>query len=319
MSVRNRAFMVTGGAGFIGSHVVDALLAAGTEHVVAVDDLYLGKETNLRRAEAAGSRFSFVRQDATEVDGMRQLLAERPVDAVFDLAVIPLLASLDQPRWSYVRNVALSVTMAELMREGHVRDLVHFSSSEAYGSATHIPMDEDHPMRPTTPYAASKAAGDHVLQSYATTFGLSMTVLRPFNNYGPRQNQGSYAGVVPLTIQRIRDGKAPILHGDGLQTRDYIYVKDTADCAVKAYETPATRGRTINVCSGQEVTIRQLIQDICEGMGYSGPIEQQPARQGDVRRHLGSNRLARDLIGFAPAWGFRDGLRETIAWYMEQG
>jgi UDP-glucose 4-epimerase len=192
---------------------------------------------------------------------------------------------------------------------------VHFSSSEVYGDAEQVPMDESHSLKPSTPYGASKIASDHLVLSYVRTFGVDASIIRPFNTYGPRQNEGSYAGVIPLTIRRILEGESPVIHGDGLQTRDYTYVTDTADAAVKIYYAKSTRGKILNVASGKEMSVKNLISKIVELMNCGKPIIYAAPRPGDVRRFIGSNALAKKLINYEPKVDFNGGLRLTIDWY----
>jgi UDP-glucose 4-epimerase len=192
---------------------------------------------------------------------------------------------------------------------------VHFSSSEAYGNAEQVPMDESHSLKPSTPYGASKIASDHLVLSYIRTFGIDASIIRPFNAYGPRQNEGSYAGVIPLTIRKILEGESPVIHGDGLQTRDYTYVTDTADAAVKVYYAKLTRGKVLNVASGEEMSIKNLVSKIAELMNCKKPIIYDAPRPGDIRRFIGSNSLAKKLIHYEPKVGFDEGLRLTIDSY----
>jgi UDP-glucose 4-epimerase len=245
------------------------------------------------------------------------VIAEETVDIVFNLAVVPLPASLERPRWSVEENVELAIIPCELLREGRFETLIHFSSSEAYGSASYVPMDEGHPPVPSTPYAASKLAGDQIVLSYQHTFGLDAAIIRPFNNFGPRQNAGSYAGIIPVVVGRATRGEAIEIYGDGEQTRDFVYVGDTADAAVRIYEEPATRGRIVNIASGREVSVNELVKLLLEVLGADVPVHHLPPRAGDVRRHLASIDLARELIGYEPRTSLGDGLAETVAWYRE--
>jgi UDP-glucose 4-epimerase len=195
--------------------------------------------------------------------------------------------------------------------------MVHFSSSEAYGTAVFVPITEDHPLRQSTPYAASKMAGDMVALSYQHTFGLDLTVLRPFNNFGPRQNEGNFAGIIPIVVQRVQQGLPIIINGDGLQTRDYLYVTDTAEAAVRVYEKPATRGRVINVGTGVELTVNDLVACILEIMGCPNhPIEHGPDRLGDVRRHMACTKAAKEIFDFKPSISLREGMKRTVEWYL---
>jgi UDP-glucose 4-epimerase len=316
-SLAGKSVLVLGGAGFIGSHLVDRIVDAGPSRLTAVDNLFLGRESNLDQASRRFDALRFVNLDATDAEALARVIAEETVDVVFNLAVVPLPASLERPRWSVEENVELAIIPCELLREGRFETLIHFSSSEAYGSASYVPMDEGHPPVPSTPYAASKLAGDQIVLSYQHTFGLDAAIIRPFNNFGPRQNAGSYAGIIPVVVGRATRGEAIEIYGDGEQTRDFVYVGDTADAAVRIYEEPATRGRIVNIASGREVSVNELVKLLLEVLGADVPVHHLPPRAGDVRRHLASIDLARELIGYEPRTSLGDGLAETVAWYRE--
>jgi UDP-glucose 4-epimerase len=179
-------------------------------------------------------------------------------------------------------------------------------------------MDEKHPLGPSTPYAASKAAGDLIVLSYYRTFGTDCAIIRPFNNYGPRQNEGSYAGVIPLTIKRILKDEAPVIYGDGKQTRDYIYVTETARMAIEIYKNENTRGRVVNIGSGKETSILTVVKLIMKLLNCGKEIEFEPARPGDVRRHIANIYLAEDILGFTQEISFEDGMKMTVDWYKKK-
>jgi len=315
-TLKGTRVLVTGGAGFIGSHLVDRIVQDGPERLVVVDNLYLGREENLAEARTAFPDLAFRRLDATDYEAMERIIAEERIDSVFNLAVIPLPASLVRPRWTIEQNVSITTVLCELLRTGAYRSLLHFSSSEAYGSAAYVPMDEAHPSIPSTPYAASKVSSDHVVLSYWHTFGLDAAIVRPFNNFGPRQNSGTYAGIIPIVVERGMRGEPIEIYGDGEQTRDFVFVRDTADAAVRIHATPATRGRIVNIASGREVSVNRLVAELLDVLGVDVPVQHVDPRPGDVRRHLASIDLARELIGFEPATSLRQGLVETVAWYQ---
>ena len=202
MSLKNKSVLVTGGAGFIGSHLVDRIVKEAPEKVIIVDNFFLGKQRNIGQA-LKNENVKLYYQDAAHYEKMLNIFEVEGVDVVFNLAVIPLLTSHELPKITCEDNINITLTSLELLRKGYYETLIHCSSSEAYGTAVTIPMDEKHPLNPTTPYAASKAASDLLVMSYRSTFGIDMSIARPFNNYGPRQNEGSYAGVIPITIKRI--------------------------------------------------------------------------------------------------------------------
>jgi UDP-glucose 4-epimerase len=317
VSLTNKSVVVTGGAGFIGSHLVDRLIDERPDNLVIVDNFSLGKERNLRLAKQKYPKLKIYKQDATKEREIETILKNETVDVVFNLAIVPLPKCLIKPKLVYDTNVKLTSTVCELARKGYYKTLIHFSSSEAYGSARNIPMNENHPLKPTTPYGASKIASDHLVLSYVQTFGLDASIVRPFNTYGPRQNEGTYAGVIPLTIKRIVHKKSPIIHGDGLQTRDYTYVTDLADAVVRICNVKATRGRILNIASTKETTIKGLVLKIAELMNWKKPIIYTEPRPGDVRRFFGSSLLARKLIGYKPRVDLEEGLKRTINWYSD--
>ena len=313
-----RSVVVIGGAGFIGSHLVDRIVEEEPSRLTVVDNLYLGTTDNLESSSRRFPELRFVQQDATDLEAMDAILREARAEVVFNLAVVPLPASLERPRWSATQNVALATVPGELGRMGRFRTLIHFSSSEAYGSAAYVPMDEAHPAVPSTPYAASKLAGDQIVLSYWHTFGLDAAVIRPFNNFGPRQNAGSYAGIIPIVVERAMRGEPIEIYGDGEQTRDFVFVRDTADAAIRLHASQATRGRVVNVASGREVTVNELVRLMLELLASDVDVLHVEPRPGDVRRHLASIVLARELIGYEPVTSLRDGLAETVAWYLAE-
>ncbi|MCU0850999.1 MAG: SDR family NAD(P)-dependent oxidoreductase [Candidatus Thermoplasmatota archaeon] len=318
MKLENKSVMVTGGAGFIGSHLVEDLVDEYPEKIIVVDNMALGVEKNLTYTRERFDRLKLYKKDATDFHEMKKIFEENKIDIVFNLAIVPLPASLVKPKETTDDNIKMVTNLCELQRLELFKTLIHFSSSEAYGSAKIVPMDEKHPLNPTTPYAASKAAGDHIVLSYYDTFNSDSAIIRPFNNFGPRQNEKSYAGIIPLTIQRIVNGESPVIYGDGRQTRDYIYVTDTARMAIEIYKNERTRGQVINIGSGSEISVIELIQKIMEIMKCDKEIRYEEKRPGDVLRHLASIELAKELLGFKPQTSFSNGLKKTIQWYLNR-
>ena len=308
--------LVTGGAGFIGSHVVDAALAAGAESIAVVDTFFLGRDENLEAARSRhGDALTVYRDDAGDLGAMSAICrAERP-DVAFNLATKALLYSFFNPVGAFQVNVSIAAALAELMRQRALPKLVHLSSSEVYGTAQTISMAEDHPLLAETSYAAGKAAADLLLMSYVNMYEIDVVTVRPFNNYGPRQNDGAFAAVVPLTIKRLLDGAAPVIEGDGLQTRDFIYVEDTVAAILALATTDAASGRTLNVGSGRETPIREIVETLCDIAGYSGEIVEAPARAADVRRHRADVGEAERLLGPLARTGLREGLERTYSWH----
>jgi len=317
MTLEGKSILVSGGAGFIGSHLVDRLILEHPSNLVVVDNFFLGKESNLEEARVNYPQLKIYRQDASDYEAMRNIVRSEGIQVIFNLAIIPLPASLDKPKWSYEQNVNITLCLCELARNRDFGTLIHFSSSEAYGSCQYAPIDESHPLNPTTPYGASKAATDLLVLSYVNTFNIAASIIRPFNNYGPRQNEGNYAGVIPLTIKRILSGEAPIIYGDGEQTRDCIYVTETADAAVEIYNCKDSRGKVINIASGSEISINKLVRLIAEHMGYDKDIIYESERPADVRRFIASINLAQDLVKFKPVINLEEGIKLTIEWYKQ--
>ena len=318
MKINNKSIMVTGGAGFIGSHLVDKLIEEKPEKIVVVDNLFLGTEENLADALSQSNDVKLYPDDASDYVKMNEIVRNENIDVVYDLAVIPLPTSLVKPKWTADTNIEIATTLCELLREEAFETLIHCSSSEVYGSAEYVPMNETHPLSATTPYAASKAACDLIVLSYYKTFGLDTAIIRPFNNYGPRQNARAYAGIIPTVIKKILDGETPIIFGDGEQTRDYIYVTDTADAMINTYKNKNTRGKIINIGSGKEISINNLVNSICQEIDDKIIPVHKDERIGDVRRHCADISCAKKSLDIEPKINFEDGLKKTVEWYLNR-
>lgn len=308
--------LVTGGAGFIGSHLVDRLLADGAAHVAVIDNMFLGSEDNLAGAQATG-RLSLYKDDAEFMTSLEYIFQRHPIDVVFNCATKALNYSFMNPANAFSTNVTVALNLLEIQRRGVFKTLCHFSTSEVYGSAVYEPMDEKHPRNPTTTYAAGKAAADLAVESYVHMFGLDAFIVRPFNNYGPRQNhKGLLAGVIPITAWRILNNGSPEIHGDGLQSRDFIHVRDTVDAVVKLFRVlPA--GDSVNISTDNQIPIGDLIMRIATILGHKGEILRKPARAADVLCHNASNHKVRSLIDYSLT-DFDAGLRETLEWYVQR-
>ncbi len=314
-TIEGKRVLVTGGAGFIGSHLCDLLLEKNAEKVVCVDNFFLGKMENLSLAMKY-ENFILYKDDARNFGVMLSIMEKERADVVFNLATIALNYSFFNPFDAYMVNVSIINTLLELMKIGQFDSLVHTSSSEAYGTAQYSPMDENHPTNPTTPYAAGKAAADLMAHSFSKVLDLDIAIIRPFNNYGPRQNaEGPLAGIIPVTAKRIKRGEQPIINGDGEQTRDFLYVKDTVNALIMAYENEKARGEIINLGTGIDYSMNSIVKDICQYMGYKGEWQYKKERKSDVRNLCANIDKARNILGFNPQMSFEKGIKETLDWY----
>lgn len=312
--IKGSNILVTGGAGFIGSHLVDHLLDEGASQVIIIDNLFLGNEQNLCHAIERGAILYI--DDAEIESSLGYIFEKHAINIVFNCATKALNYSFMNPSNAYMTNVQVIKNLLEFQRKNAFQTLCHFSTSEVYGTAVYEPMDEMHPFDPTTTYAAGKAAADMMLKSYVKMFDLDAFIVRPFNNYGPRQNySGPLAGIIPRTAFQILGGKEPEIHGTGLQSRDFIYVFNTVEAVVKVYEK-LQAGESVNISTQGQVSIKELMDEIISIIGYRGPINYCPARKADVECHNASNEKIKSLIAFQLT-DFSVGLRETIEWYRD--
>ena len=313
-SLKDKVVLVTGGAGFIGSHLVDRLIADGARQVIIVDNLFLGSEDNISEAVAKGA--IFYNEDIEYKDSLEYIFYSHKIDIVFNLATKALNYSFINPGNAFTTNVTGTINLLELLRKGKFGSLCHFSTSEVYGTAVYEPMDEKHPKAPTTTYAAGKAAADLAVESYVNMFDVDAFIVRPFNNYGPRQNhKGLLAGIIPITAWRIHNDIAPELHGEGNQSRDFIYVTDTVDAVVKLFNVMPS-GESVNISTDNCYSVKELLSRIISFYDYKGELIYKASRGADVLAHNASNSRVRELISY-DLTSFDDGLEKTLIWYKE--
>ncbi len=312
MRLAGLRILVTGAAGFIGSHLADRL--ARESDLLLVDDFSVGPRRNLAQLEGH-SNVSIVEADVTDRQRMRELASG--VDVVFHMAISCLRTSLNQPELSHEINSGGTLSVCMAAHEHRVKRFVYVSSSEIYGTAETVPMSEAHPCRPTTVYGASKLSGELYALAYHRTYGMPVSVVRPFNTYGPREPyEGARAEVIPRFILQLRAGRAPVIYGDGSQTRDFTFVEDTVSGLVAAAECDALVGGTVNVAYGREASIARIAEQLAELTGRPdlAPVHAEP-RPGDVDRHFADVARARELFGFEARTDLRAGLERTLAWF----
>jgi len=308
--------LVTGAAGFIGSTLVDRLLAEG-HTVIGVDDLSSGRSENLGKAERH-AQFEFAKADITDAN-LIGLLGDTKPEVVFHLAAqISVARSVDDPQFDSTVNVVGTVRLAEAARRTGVRKVVHTSSGGSiYGTPPSYPTSEQAPVNPASPYAASKVAGEVYLNMYRNLYGLQCSHIAPGNVYGPRQDPHGEAGVVAIFSRALLAGKPTKIFGDGTDTRDYVYVDDVVDAFVKAAGDQGD-GQRFNVATGTETSTRQLHSVIATAAGTPDDPEFHPPRLGDLRRSRLDIGLAAEVLGWRPQVDMDTGVARTVDFFREQ-
>lgn len=303
-----RRALVTGGAGFIGSHLVDGLLAAGWR-VRVLDDFSSGREANLAEAK---DNVDLLRADLAD-PGVAQC-AVRDIDVVFHQAAVPSVPrSVAEPVRTNRANVDATLALLEAARHASVRRIVYAASSSAYGDTEVLPKVETMAANPLSPYALQKYVGEVYCRLYHDLYGLETVALRYFNIFGPRQDPKSeYAAVVPRFVTACLAGRSPTINGDGEQSRDFTFVGDAVAANLAAADAPKAAGAVINVAGGRRVTLNQLLATIQEIVGSSVTPIHDPPRAGDVRHSLADLGRARELLGWEPAIPIERGLALTV-------
>lgn len=312
--IKNSTILVTGGAGFIGSHLVDRLLLEEAKQVIVIDNMFLGNEDNLENAFSKGA--ILYKDDCEMYTSLEYIFNEHDIDIVFNCATKPINYTFLNPSNGFHCNTNIIVNLLELQRKNKFKTLVHFSTSEVFGTAVYEPMDENHPLNPITTYAAGKVGADKALEAWVDSFNLDAFIVRPFNNYGPRQNsKPPLAAVIPVTMFNILNQKPPEIWGDGSQSRDFIYVHDTVDAIIKVYNKLKPK-ESVNISTDNQISIKEVIEKICELLKYNkNNIIYKPKRQSDVECHNASNKKLKSLINYQLT-PFSIGLRKTVNWYL---
>lgn len=306
--------LVTGGAGFIGSHLTDKLLSLG--HKVSVlDNLINGKENNLKEA-AASTNFKFIKGDILNQETCKN--STEGIDVVYHLACLGVRHSLHSPFENHRVNAEGSLNVLEASRENKVKRFFYISTSEIYGDIKQFPIDENGIPLPKTVYGSSKLAGENYAYSYHTCFGMDTTILRIFNNYGPRAHYEGDAGeIIPRSIVNMLYGTAPIIFGDGNVTRDFFYVKDTASALALLLDINTINGEIINIGTGEEITMKHLLEKIIELMKSDIQINYMEDRPADVPRLWVNPSKFKKIVNYKSTFSFEQAMLETINFYKE--
>lgn len=295
VTLKGKKICVVGSAGFIAHHLINEIIKENPKDIIKLD-IVTG-------------------HDITDFDKTVKVFKREKPDIVFNLAVLPLPASLTEPHITVVKILYMMINLCEMCRLGLFKRLVHISSSEAYGNALYKPQNELHPLNPRTPYASSKASCDLIGLSYHKTFGIDIVIPRCFNTYGPEQPL-KWGALIPKVINTILEGGKPVIFKNGKRTRDFIYVSDTAK-GIIGVAKHAKSGEVVNIGTGIETTVMDMLITICKMMDYKGKFDFQVQRPGDVSQLCCDSSKARKMFRFKPEVNLEDGLRRTIDYYID--
>ena len=314
MKIDFKKALVTGGAGFIGSHLVEALSNAGCE-VAVLDNLSGGKLSNLDSVKAD---ISFNENDIRQLDAL--IKAAKGCEVIFHLAaVVAVQQTIEDPLNSTMINDIGTLNVLEAARKTNVPRVVLASSCAVYGDDPRLPKDESMTPMPSSPYAVHKLSAEHYLRIYSELFGLKNASLRFFNVYGPRQDPSSpYSGVISIFMSKAASHQAPLIYGDGSQTRDFVFVKDVVRALLAAAQTDQKDGEVYNIGTGSRVTINRLWKLIAALSGEQSKPVYQPARAGDILHSVGNIDKARSMLDFRNDYSIEQGLELTLEWYRQQ-
>ncbi|MCI0659478.1 MAG: SDR family oxidoreductase [Acidobacteria bacterium] len=311
--VEKKIYLVTGGAGFIGSHIAEALVKRG-DRVRVFDNLMTGKLSNL--AQIAG-KIDFIEGDIRDFQAIRRALTD--VQVVFHEAAIPSVPrSIKEPQLNHDVNVNGTFNLLLAAHEAGVRRVIFAASSSAYGEIGTGAKQEEQLPDPLSPYAVAKLVGEYYCRVFTRVFQLETVALRYFNVFGPRQDPTSpYSGVISKFMTALLDGQPPVIFGDGEQSRDFTYVANVVDANLRAAEAPEAPGKLINLGVGARTTLNQLLAQIQKIAGTDLKPKYEPSRAGDVRHSLADIKRAESILGYLPAVDLAGGLRYTLDWYRE--
>jgi UDP-glucose 4-epimerase len=302
--------LVTGGAGFIGSHIVEALVAAG-DPVRVLDNFATGRRENLAQVM---NRIELVEADVRDDAAVSR--AMQGVTWVFHQAALPSVPrSVKDPKGTHEANATGTLNVLIAAHQARVKRVVYASSSSVYGDAPELPKREDMPPRPRSPYAVSKLAGEQYCQAFWHSYGLETVCLRYFNVFGPRQDPNSqYAAAIPQFIVSLLNGRQVRVYGDGRQTRDFTFVANVVQANLLAAAAPKAAGAICNVAGGAQTSVLELVSALAELTGEEAILVHEPPRPGDIRDSLADLRASRQILGYQVTTPLRDGLRETVRW-----
>jgi len=306
--------LVTGGAGFIGSHIASALTSAGAK-VRVIDDLSTGYQENL---DEIGGDVDFVQGSLADEKALRRALED--VELIFHEAAIPSVPrSVEDPRQTHIASVDSTFSLLLAAKEQGVKRLVYAASSSAYGDKPTLPKVENMLPEPLSPYAVAKLVGEYYAQVFTRVYGLETLSLRYFNVFGPRQDPSSqYSGVISRFIGDLLSDRQPVIYGDGEQSRDFTYIDNVVDANLKAAETTKGIGQVINVANGERITLNELFAELKQLTGKTDVVvDYQEPRAGDVKHSLADISRAREYLGFEPNVGLRTGLQLTMDWWKQ--
>jgi len=306
--------LVTGGAGFIGSHIASTLAASGAR-VRVIDDLSTGHRENL---EEIKGDLDFIHASLADEAALARSLKD--VELVFHEAAIPSVPrSVENPRDTHEACLDATFSLLLAARDNKVRRLIYAASSSAYGDQPTLPKKEEMAPDPLSPYAVAKLVGEYYCQVFTRVYGLETVSLRYFNVFGPRQDPGSqYSGVISRFIDSLIGGRQPVIFGDGEQSRDFTYIENVVQANLRAAETQKGVGQVINIGNGERTTLNELLHELKSLTGKTNvEVDYQPARSGDVRHSLADTQRARELLGFEPRIRLREGLQRTIDWWKQ--
>ena len=306
--------LVTGGAGFIGSHIGATLAQSGAK-VRIIDDLSTGYQSNI---DAIGSQVEFVKANVADERALHKALSD--VELVFHEAAIPSVPrSVDRPAESHRASVDATFNLLLAARDQKVRRVIYAASSSAYGDQPELPKREDMRPAPLSPYAVGKLVGEYYCQVFTHVYGLETVSLRYFNVFGPRQDPTSqYSGVISRFMSALMTGAQPVIYGDGEQSRDFTYISNVVDANMRAAESAAASGEIINIANARRTTLNELLETMKKVTGRSSVMARhEPPRAGDVRDSLADLTRARTLLGYQPRVNLEDGLRLTFEWWKK--